>query len=69
MIIFRKFEKKKIYQKTAEAGVPKIMITIPLALLIMRQLIIKPWRRSQEACAWKNLKKKRFKKLKIANNF
>ena len=47
MISFPKFLKKiKYYQKLAKTGVIKIMITIPLTLEAMQQLIIQPWRRS-----------------------
>ena len=42
----RKLEKKNFLSKIAKAGVIKILITIPLTLETMRQLIIKPWRRS-----------------------
>ena len=42
MKLFRKFEKRKFecYQKIAKARVIKILITIPLTLETMRQLII-----------------------------
>ena len=67
MIILQKLE--KIYRKIAKTGVTKILITIPLALETMQQLVIKPWRRSLEPCCRKTEKKfKRFKNLeKIAD--
>ena len=60
----------KLYQKTAAAGVIKILITIPVILEFMRQLIIKPLRRSLDPGAWKNDKKwKKFKKLEKLQMF
>ena len=65
-IIFRKFKKFIFYQKIAQAGVIKILITILLTLETMQQLIIKPRRRSLGP--WCRKKKSIFKKLeKIAN--
>ena len=53
----KKFEKLKFYPKITKTGVLKKMITIPLTLETMQQLIIRPWR------------KKIQKQQKIANNF
>ena len=65
-IIFRKFKKFIFYQKIALAGVIKILITIPLTLETMQQLIIKPWRRSLGPwCRKKNQYSKNLRKLQI----
>ena len=70
MIIFLKFE-IKLYQKIDKAGVIKILITIPLTLETMPQLIINSWRRSPGPwCRNKEKNSKTFKKLEtIAINF
>ena len=50
--------KNKFYRKIAEAGVIKILITNPLTVETMQQLIIMPWRRSYDPGAVKNDLKK-----------
>ena len=69
IIIFRKL--KKFYQKIAKAGVIKRPIIIPFTPEIMRQLIIKPWRRSLGPWSRKNDQKfKNIQKIeKIASTF
>ena len=58
----------KFYQKIAAAGVIKILITIPVILEFMRQLIIKPLRRS--LVLEKMIKsEKKFKKLEKLQMF
>ena len=46
IIILRKLE---FYQKIVEPRIVKILITIPLTLDTMQQLIIKHWRRDPDA--------------------
>ena len=53
IIIFRKFELKFI-KEIPKTGAIKILITIPLTLETMQQLIIKPWRRSLRPWCRKN---------------
>ena len=63
MKILQKFEKKfKFYPKIKKTGVKKTLITIPLFLETMQQLIIKPWRRSLGP--WCRKKFKNMKKCK-----
>ena len=59
MKIFQKFDKIKLYQQIAQAGVVKIMITIPLTLETMRQPIIKPWKRIRTLVSEKMIKNSR----------
>ena len=61
VIIFEKFEKNKVNQKIAKAGVIEKLINIPLTLENMRKLIMKPSMTQK----WKRLKQLE----KIVNTF